>query len=174
MQKHIVVTLKLIQEEYLNEVRSHMRTPEGKESLTAEEIEILGSFITANVFGGAWAAMDNYGTGSRMALDNPALDDYMKSELWNPARKDIARRGRREGEYTDIFGAKKDSTGIMEGLDLEKMARQGKLPPSFLPTPPSRAIETAAAWMKNGRIQRIWRESLATFPWGMFFIVTAD
>lgn len=174
LQKHIVVTLKLIQTEYLKEVQSHMLTKQGADSLTAEEIEVLGSFITANVIGGAWAAMDNYGTGSRMALDNPALEDYMNSPLWNRARKDIARRGRPKGHFMDIFGIEREYSGEMEGVDLERLARQGILPKSFLPTPPSRAIETAAAWMKMGRLQRIWRESLSTFPWGMFFVVTED
>lgn len=151
-----------------------MLTPEGRESLHADEIEVLGNFITAQVVGGAYAAMDNFGRGSLMDETNPALDAYRNSGLWNPVRHDTTIRGRPKGQYTNILGETETSTGTMQGLDLEYLAAQGVIEPHFLPRPPSHALETAARWMRNGRIQAKWQESLRAFPWGRFFVVTKD
>ena len=145
-----------------------MLTPEGKESLHADEIEVLGNFITAKVVGGAHAAMDNFGKGSLMSEDNPALNDYKNSDLWNPARHDNVIRSRNRGSYVNIFGETVESKSNVGGIDLEQ--KGGK----FAPQPPSHALETAARWMRNGRIQAKWQESLRAFPWGRFFVVTKD
>ena len=90
-----------------------MLTPEGKESLHADEIEVLGNFITAQVVGGAYAAMDNFGKGSLMDENNPALESYKNSGLWNPVRHDTTIRGRPKGQYTNIFGETETSTAII-------------------------------------------------------------
>ena len=145
-----------------------MLTPQGAESLHADEIEVLGNFITAKVVGGAYAAMDEMGKGSLMDETNPALNDYKNSGLWNPARHDNKIRSRNRGSYVNIFGETVESKSNVGGVNLEE--KGGK----FAPQPPSHALETAARWMKNGRIQAKWQESLRTFPWGRFFVVTKD
>lgn len=146
-----------------------MLTPEGAESLHADELEVLGNFITAQVVGGAYAAMDNFGRGSLMDENNPALESYKNSGLWNPYRTDDNKiRSRERGSYVNIFGDTVHSKSNVGGIDLEQ--KGGK----FAPQPPSHALETAAKWMRNGRIQMKWQESLRAFPWGRFFIVTKD
>lgn len=167
-REHVIATLLMVQQEYLAEAKSHMLTPEGAESLKPEEIALLGDFIVANVSGGAWAAMDEFGRGSLMDNSNPALDAYKASELWNPARYDNTIRSRERGPYTNIFGEQVYSNSNVGGVDLE--AKGGK----FAPQPPSHAMETAGRWMANGRIQIIWREAMMAFPWGSFIIVTPD
>lgn len=123
-----------------------MRTPEGAESLELGQIEELANYFSAQIIGGAYAVMDNYGTGSKMSLEeNPALDDYKNSELWNPARKGDGIVGRPKGHYINIFGETQYSQGKKEGELLEE-----KYPPS----PPSFAIETALRWLSaDGTLQ---------------------
>jgi hypothetical protein len=161
-------------EEYKTYVASEMLTPEGKDDLTTGEIEALGTFLAVNVVGGAWATMDEWGTGSEMSLENPALEGYRDSKYWNPRRHDTTIRGRPKGQYTNIFGETKTSSGGMAGLDLEYLSNIGELPFDIRVQPPSHAMETAARWMRETRVQTIWRESLQAFHWGGFFVITQD
>lgn len=170
LRLHIIATLTELQTEYLLDAQSHMLTPEGRESLHADEIEVLGNFIAAKVVGGAYAAMDNFGKGSEMDPNNPALDDYKNSGLWNPYRHDNTIRSRERGPYVNIFGETVYSESNIGGINLEEKEGDGR----FNPQPPSHALETAAKWMRNGRIQAKWQESLRAFPWGRFFVVTKD
>ena len=165
-REHVIATLLLIQQEYLAEAKSHMLTPEGAESLKPEEIALLGDFIMANVSGGAWAVMDEMGKGSLMDTENSALDEYRNSALWNPSRYDTTIRSRERGSYVNIFGETVYSNSNVGGIDLEQ--KGGK----FAPQPPSHAMQTAARWMMNGRIQVIWREAMQAFPWGNYIVVT--
>lgn len=139
LKKEIKLAIIRLQRIFLEEAKSGMRTPEGAESLELGEIEELANYYSAKIIGGAYAAMDEWGIGSLMALEeNPALEDYKKSEIWNPARKGDGIVGRPEGRYTNIFGETQYSSGRKEGELLEE-----KYPPS----PPSFAIETALRWM---------------------------
>jgi hypothetical protein len=173
LQQHLLLTLKLMQKEYLAEARSHMRTPEGAESLHDGDIEMLAGWIAVTVVGGAWAAMDEFGTGSLMDRSNPFLDAYRQGELWNPYRgkhgpDDTAIRSRQAGPYTNIFGEQAVSRAPVPGFNLERLG--GK----YAPQPPSHAMRTAARWMMAGRAEDIWRKALAAFPWGRFIIATPD
>lgn len=161
-------------EEYKAYAASEMLTPEGKDDLTTGEIEALGTFLAVNVVGGAWATMDEWGKGSLMDESNPALSSYMQSNLWNPVRHDTTIRGRPRGQYTNIFGETKTSTGAMQWLDLEYLAAQGVVGEHFLPQPPSHAMQRTAEWMRLKRVRQIWQEALQAFHWGRFFVVTQD
>jgi len=99
-----------------------------------------------------------------MDTSNPAYPSYRASELWNPARHDTAIRGRPAGEYTDIFGQRKTSTGKRAGRLLEKS-------PKFAPQAPSHAMRDAMRWMENGRMQEVLSQLMATFPWGKYIVV---
>jgi hypothetical protein len=145
-----------------------MSTQEGAESLHEGEIEAVAGWIATKVVGGAWAAMDNFGTGSLMDSNNPALPDYMKSNIWNPHRKDTTIRSRQRGPYVNIFGETVVSNAANPGYDLEQ--KGGK----YAPKPPSHAMETATRWMMAGRAQEIWQQALLVFPWGKFIIATPD
>jgi len=169
LKEHILITLKLVQQEYLAESRSHMRTREGAESLHEGDFEVLAGWIATSIIGGAWSVLDEFGRGSLMDGDNPALPDYMKSDLWNPYRRDdLAIRSRQAGPYVNIFGETAVSRAKRPGYNLEK--KGGK----YAPQPPSHALQTAARWMMAGRAQEIWSQALARFPWGRFIIATPD
>ena len=170
---HVIATLLVVQEEYKVLAKSHMLTPKGCEDLTSEEIAIVGDFIMANVIGGPYAVLDEWGSGSGMDESNPALDEYRNSDRWNPLRTDSRIRGREAGTYTNFFGKQQTSSGRFAGLDLEWLAAKLGFN-SINVNPPSHAMQTAARWMMNGRIQSIWREAMMAFPWGNFIVVAPD
>jgi len=148
----------------LADAKQGMLTPEGAESLHDEDIVVIANVIIAGIGGGAWAVMDEYGTGSLMDTENPALDDYKNSPLWNPSRNDNTIRSRTRGSYTNIFGDTVNSRSNVGGIDLEQ--KGGK----YTSQPPSHAMETAMRWMKNGRMNAAVRSTLSTFPFSRFLI----
>ena len=162
LKQELMFSMKQLQTELLNEAKQRMNTPEGRESLTDGDITDIANVISASIVGGAFAAMDSYGTGSLMDESNPALPDYKNSALWNPARRDNKIRTRPAGTYTNIFGEQRVGRG-KGGYDLEAAGKA-------TPTPPSHAIENALRWMKNGRMQRLIKETIAMFNFGRFII----
>ena len=162
---NLVGAMKQLQQELLNEAKQGMLTREGAESLHEDEIKDIAGVIVAGIVGGAWAAMDEWGTGHMLDTSNPALQDYKNSPLWNPLRQDDNYvRGRPAGTYTDIFGEQRTSTGKMAGRIIEYP--YGK----FVPNPPSHAIQTAMRWMQNRRFKKKIQETVQNFPFGKFLI----
>lgn len=156
--------MKELQQELLLESKQRMQTTKGKESLHDEEIIDIANVIVAGISGGAWAALDEFGSGSLMDTSNHALEEYKNSHAWNPARNDTRIRTRPNAPgQVDIFGNPINGKG-KGGFDLEEAGKVS-------PTPPSHAIQTAARWMKNGRMQSKIKQTIATFPFGRFFIV---
>lgn len=161
-----------LQQELLAQAKQGMLTSEGAKSLHEGDVEMVADVITASIIGGAWAAMDEHGTGHMMdrAENNPALNDYIGSEAWNPSRTGFTVVGRPAGTYTNIFGERVTSKGKMEGREIEYPGYQGKH--AFVPVPPSHAIETAMRWMKNGRMKEKIKSIIAFFPFGKYIITT--
>lgn len=163
LKERLLAALAQLREEFLNEIRSHTRLPEAAESWHEGEIGAVGDVLWAEVVGGAWAAMDSWGTGSLMDTANPALPDYMRSELWNPARTGTTIVTRPSGTWLDIFGETHHKGGNHPGgYDLE---RAGKVQP----IPPSHALETAKRWMEQGRVQKVLMQTIMSMPWHQFF-----
>lgn len=129
-----------ILEEYYDEIYSKMKTQKAKEGLTKMS-ETEENLIRIKIIGDANAIMDSYGTGSTMDKNNPYLQEYMNSELWNDLRQGYAIVGRAEGEYTNIYGDTAYSSGKMAGSDVEYITHTRK---------PSYAFQNAEIWIENG------------------------
>lgn len=175
LKKYLALALIKQRDEFLAEAKSHMQTPEGANSLNIGELEELAGWLALEIVGGAWAAMDNYGTGSRMDTDNPFFSQYFQSELWHEFRQDTRIVSRAAGWYRNIFGEMQESKAPHPGYDLERAVQEeGKNIPLTL-LYPSHALETTARWMvSEGRVAQPIRTVLEMFPWGLFLIPTAD
>ena len=177
-QDHMIKAVKRMQDAYFDEIQSHMRTPEGMQDLTKGDVELIAGWITAQVIGGPWATLDQWGRGSLMDTSNPALQDYLfnTAKGWNPARHDLAIRGRPKGTYTDFFGRTRTSSGALEGRDLETDPPQkGRFQTDqFDPWPPSHAFTTATAWMQHTIIQKMLEDAIVAFPFHKYIVVTIE
>jgi hypothetical protein len=165
LRRRLVVAMHRLQGEFLREAQSGMRTPEGAASLHEGDVTAVAGIIAAQVIGGADAAMDSMGTGSLMDTSNPALASYKASAAWNPDRSDNVIRSRARGTYTNIYGRTVRSRSNRGGIDLER--KGGK----FAPQAPSHALQTAARWMANGRMQAVIGEVMASWDVGAYLLV---
>lgn len=166
LQARLVIVMVDLQAELLADAKQGMLTSEGAESLQAGDVEMVANVITVSIVGGAWAAMDSYGTGSEMDLFNPALPGYFKGQAWNPARgNDTTIRSRSDAPgQVDIFGKPVRGKGP-GGYDLEEAGIVDAQPPSH-------AIETAMRWMRHGRMREKIKETIAYFPFSRYFKIT--
>lgn len=165
---NLVGAMKQLQQELLAQAQQGMLTPEGRDSLHDDDIKEIAGVIVASISGGAWAAMDEHGTGHMMDRGNPALKDYMGGSLWNPQRMGYTVVGRPAGTYTNIFGEKVTSKGKREGQEIEFPEYKGKHP--FVPHPPSHAMQTAVRWMANGRMRQLIQTTVKSFPFNKFIV----
>lgn len=161
LHKRLQATADILIEEYENEIRQGMGTPEGAESVRRGLSKDDKVLLHREVIGGAWAILDSYGYGSKMDTNNPYLQQYRQSGLWNPNRYTLRIVGRPGGQYTNMFGQRVKSSGRMAGRSLEK-----KYPPKA----PSKAFQNALIWfMAGNRIEKRVRECIRSFNFAAFF-----
>lgn len=121
LEKIIQLADALIAEMYADSVEE--MTPGEKGTVDVDYAAYADGRIRAQITYGALAIMRSYGRGSGMDMDNPALETYMKSNMWNPARTSNKIVGRESGPYQNIFGEKVISKGRFAGQDLEYMVK---------------------------------------------------
>ncbi len=114
-----------------------------------EEAELAAGRIKSRVIFGAATILHSYGTGSLADKSNPALQEYMNSVYFNPARRGMLIVGRPEGFYRNIFGGNDFySAGKFEGYVMEGRFTD--------PIKPTYSIQNAEKWLKakDGYVQR--------------------
>lgn len=126
--------------EYYADIHNQMRTTSGREGLQKLTV-IEENIIKCRIIGNARSIMDSYGTGTAMDKDNPYLEEYMNSDLWNDLRTGYAVVGREKGAYTNIYGDIDYSSGRMAGNNVENIT--GVQQPSF-------AFQNAEIWFFGG------------------------
>ncbi len=159
------IDLLLLEREIIAEASAKMRSQEARKGLTPSEVEQVATVISVSIIGDAWAVMDEWGTGSKMDMSNPALREYMGGPMWNPARYDRTIRSRPDTDgQIDIFG--RSVRGYGEGgRDLEITGEVEALAPSH-------AVKTAMRWMGDKRFVEKINKTLKRFPFGNYIIIT--
>ncbi len=91
--------------------------------ITKNDAHMIGWHIVGQVMAeGGWAVISEFGSGSLMELDNPALKQYINSGLWNstrPRSPGAPIMGRPRGPYSGLFG-QRYSKGNAVGRSLER------------------------------------------------------
>lgn len=129
-------------------------------STLKREGNMLIGYLKANTY----VLAESYGTGSFMLDDNPGLADYISSRLYNPLRrgKGKAIRGRAKGNYTNLFGQQRSTSGAFEGVDIEGKkvyTRKKDTERDYFisPTKPSYAIQLANNWLYKTYLPRAYK-----------------
>lgn len=125
---------------------------------------VIKGFLEANTV----VIADSFGTGSLMLQDNPALEEYKKSEYWNKYRKGNYITGREEGNYIDFFGRPRTSKGTFKGKILEGR----RIKDNFIikPIPPSKALQNAEMRLYNTYIPRVYHNTLRKINFSKYVI----
>lgn len=87
-------------------------TDKGKQDLYNDGViflQSLSNVMAYKIYGGADFVMDEYGTGDKMDRNNPYLEEYKRSDMWNKNRKNNAIYTRSVGTWTDIYGNKRQT-----------------------------------------------------------------
>lgn len=120
------------------------------------------------------ALADSFGTGSLMdERFNPIFEDYWndigsRQGQRNPARRSRNIEGRPRGEYTNIFGEKRWSSGYMAGENLEYLPQYTGW--SIQPIPPSNAIEQANFRFYNTYLRQAYENTLRQINFSKYLI----
>jgi len=96
--------------------------PEVDRDVIFQEVTAVGGYVYGTVEAhGMMALVTEWGSGSLADTSNPAWNEYVASQYWNPARDPGKHtiRGRPEGEYKDLDNETHHSSGKHEGINLE-------------------------------------------------------
>lgn len=100
--------------------------PQVDRSMIHKEIVMVAGNVMGTVSaGGIGALTTEWGSGSLADESNPAWNEYVESKYYNPSRYPYGHpiTGRPAGEYINLDGEVKVSSGAMEGLNLERFLR---------------------------------------------------
>lgn len=149
---------QIILDEYYNEIKYNLNSSMASSELEQKiEQDKTKGIIIGTVIGYANSIMDSYGTGSKIDLSSPYLEDYRNSSYWNPYRYDTAIRKRPKGTYINIYGEIAESDGRGAGYNLEHLE-------GYEPIAPSKAFQNAEIWfIKGNKVKMILDRELKKF-----------
>lgn len=138
-------------DEFYDDARKYLsQQAKGDIEINHAKLEAGETNIRASVAFKGYALLESFGKGSQMDTSSPYLDEYMKSDLWNPLRTGPTIVGRAAGEYTNFFGQTSVSTGNKAGQPVE--TEHGRV----RSRKPTYSIQNAEKWFldSNSKIER--------------------
>lgn len=171
--KNLEKELQWVLQAWENEVIKYMRFAEFQKNADVDfELKKETNKIIAYLKANTYVLADSYGTGSLMLTDNPGYQAYRNSNRWNPSRVNNFITGRPEGEYTDVFGRKRYSSGYLEGINIEgSELRAGS---GYVVTvelvAPSRAIEIAEGWLYKTYLPKTYSNAVQKTNFARYLI----
>ena len=145
----------------------------------AAYLKRTGKAIIGYLQANTYVLAESYGTGSFMLSDNPGLRKYMKSigknGGWNPARRGKAIVGRPKGQYTNLFGQKRSTSGAFAGDNIEgkrvyTRKKESERDYYISPTRPSYAIQLANNWLWKTYLPRAFKNAMEKVSFTKYLI----
>lgn len=170
---NLVIELKWVLQAWENEVVKYMGNSEFQANADLDyEIKKESETIIAYLKANTYVLADSYGTGSLMLTDNPGYQAYRNSNRWNPSRVNNAIVGRPEGEYVDVFGNKKSSSGYLEGINLEgtSLVAGSGYELHIEPVAPSKALEIAEEWLYKTYLPKAYSNAVKSTNFARYLI----
>lgn len=171
-------TLIMQGDEIYSEAINRLFTKEGKESLTSDGIKFIDTVAKVMFYqftGGAYFAMDEFGQGSKMDTDNPELEQYKNSDLWNKNRIGNAIYSRDKGKWTDIFGEPRENkSSPKEPINLEEVWKESN-PEMYerMVREPSHALRDAFRSMNKERSKKFYDFLIDNMDFSKYIKVSA-
>ena len=133
-----------------------------RDMINREVKVIAGQVVGIVSAAGIGALTTEWGSGSLADTSNPAWSRYVNSErYWNPLRDPVKHtiRGRPKGEYTDLDGNVKYSSGKRAGINLEW---------KFPPEEPQHWMREIVELSRPEVMSRL-AQAVKTFPFHKYF-----
>lgn len=143
-----------------------MAPPEVSRDMVEKEVVKMGGQVIGTVAaGGMMALVTEWGSGSLADTSNPAWDEYVRSEYWNPLRDSGKHtiRGRAKGEYTDLDGEKQYSTGRGTFVDSNGQLKGRNLEWKYPPIPPQHWMQGIVERSRPTILERL-AQAVQMFP----------
>ncbi len=131
--------------------------PEVRRDMIHKEVMVIAGQVVGIVSAsGIGALTTEWGSGSLADETNPAWDEYTQSRYYNPVRFPYGHpiTGRPKGDYVNLDGETKTSSGAMEGLNLERFLK---------PIEPQHWMREIVALSRPYVIERL-RQAIKMFP----------
>ena len=159
--------LKWVLVAWENEVISKTKNPFFHTNSDVDfELERKSKSIIAYLKANTYVLADSYGTGSLMLTSNPGFEGYKKT--WHKDRPDKAIYGREAGNYIDIFGRPRQTTGVYKGRKIEGLeVRKGY---KIQPVAPSYALQMAEQWLYKTYLPRAYKNAIQNTNFSKYLI----
>lgn len=130
------------------------------------ELKRQSKAIIAYLKANTYVLADSYGTGSLMLEDNPGFQAYKST--WHKDRKSKEITGRDAGEYTDLFGRKRTSSGYLKGINIEGIEMMNGY--KIEPVSPSYAIQDAEKFLYGTYLPRAFSNAIKQINFSKYLI----
>ena len=176
LQKEIAVAF-LAWEDEVKSKTTHGLYGGGTKPYIASKLKREGDSLIGYLQANTYVLAESYGTGSFMLDDNPGLTDYINSKLYNPLRRGRGKaiRGRVQGNYTNLFGQQRSTSGAFAGVNIEgkrvyTRKKESEKDYYISPTRPSYAVQLAEQWLYKTYLPRAYKLAVQDINFSKYLI----